>query len=384
MNFKLLFLSPVRYPTEKAYGVTTGNTVKALRYIGKNIEIWNESNTGIDEYGNPLVAVGKKHLINRKYLYRTKFLGIDRWMFYLDQLLFSLKCLKRLSKEKDLLQIWSRFPLVNLICCLRRNVNLTVIELHHQPNRAEQLFIKVVRQFKPVTVAVISRTAEEQFKSLNLDVPTVVLEMAVPNEFIQNPKIPLTTPITICFLGKSQSSGHSNDLEFVIEAFSLLHNLEEVMLEIIGVEDQAASTLSQLVLTKKIPQKNVKFISHLPHAEISEFLDSVSIGLVPYEFNKYNSGRFPIKIMEYAAKGIWIMAPEKFTKNLDVQPNVVFSYRDGDAGDLAQSLEILSREISTSRNRNESAIHFAKSHTYISRATKLAAHVDQLSFKKGL
>jgi hypothetical protein len=142
-------------------------------------------------------------------------------------------------------------------------------------------------------------------------------------------------------------------------------------------------TLSQLIASKKIPENRVIFTPHLIHSKVNEFLDSVSIGLVPYELNKYNAGRFPIKIMEYAAKGIWILAPEKFANNLGLQPNIVICYKDGDASDLAQQLDILSREIVTARTRNQSAIQYAKLHTYSARALKVVTHLDKLSYKQG-
>ena len=383
MKHKIFFLTPARYPTEKAYGVTTGNTVLALGRLDVEIEIWNRDNFGIDEYGNLLVQPGKKKGSKRRCLYRIGYLGISRWAYLFDQIKFSINCLTALRKESRNAVAWTRFPLVGLITSFAPKIRLVIIELHHQPKCLEQIIIKVLRLIKPVSVALISRNAEALFNELGLDVPTLVLEMAVPDEFILNQEVPLPSPLKICFLGKSKSSGKSNNLEFVIEAFSQIRNLEELKLELIGVEEDSMRTLSQLIASKKIPENRVIFTPHLIHSKVNEFLDSVSIGLVPYELNKYNAGRFPIKIMEYAAKGIWILAPEKFANNLGLQPNIVICYKDGDASDLAQQLDILSREIVTARTRNQSAIQYAKLHTYSARALKVVTHLDKLSYKPG-
>ena len=371
MSLKILFLTSARYPTEKAYGVTTGNTVKALREIGEELEIWNSGNSGNDEYGNTLVSIGKKKRINRQSLYKLKLLGINRWVYQIDQLNFSLNSLKRIKNEKENLCVWSRFPLVCVFPSMSKRVKQVVIELHHQPNFISRQLLRIIKQIKPLKVALISRKAEDYFHSFNLDIETFILEMAVPESFIHQKWVPLESPLTISFLGKSQSSGHSNNLELIFEAFSKMKISDHVAIEIVGLEKSESERLSRFARHLSIPDSQIKFLDHLPHTSVSEYLNRISIGLVPYELNNYNSGRFPIKIIEYASKGIWILAPEKFANNLQIPRDIIGTYKDGEPLDLAKKLDALLERVEVDGSRNSAAIEFAKQHTYMNRATKL-------------
>ena len=378
MKLKTLFLTPDRYPTEKAYGVTTGNTMRAIAQLGIEIEIWNRDNSGFDEFGNPLVRLGKKSGTNQRRLYKIAFLGISRWVYLFDQFRFSFNCVSRLRDEPRNAVVWTRFPLVGFVASFAPKANFVIIELHHQPNFVSRTFLRVIRNLKPVEVAVISQTAKLQFEALHLGIPTLILEMSVPEEFMQRAKHPLVLPAKICYLGKSKSSGKSNNLEFLLSAFSQMKVDTQNRIEFTGVESQEIESLVAYSDKLQIARNTIKFVQHMPHQKVNDYLNGISVGLVPYEMNKYNAARVPIKILEYAAKGIWILAPESFTRNLQLPPGVVLTYKDGNSTDLASKLDTLILEIESNQNRNSVAIEFAKMHTYESRARKLILELETL------
>jgi hypothetical protein len=375
MKYKILFLTSARYPTEKAYGVTTGNTVSALRSIGEEIEIWNPANSGIDEYGNKMVSTGGINRVNRQTVYNLTILGLNRWFYYFDQFKFSLSCLRKINSESESLCIWSRFPVVCLFPAINKKVKLVIIELHHQPNFISRLMLRIISRVKPLKVAFISQKAKEYFNLLNTGIPTFTLEMAVPESFLNEHSDSLASPTVISFLGKSESSGNSNNLEFIFEAFSKIRITNLAAIEIVGLGKTESERFTELARQLSIPSTHLKFIDHLPHSDVGKYLNKISIGLVPYELNDYNAGRFPIKIVEYASKGIWIFASKSFADNLQIPPDIIRTYKDGDSSDLAAKLEGLTQEIRVSGRRNPVAIEFARQHTYGVRAAKLATQL---------
>jgi hypothetical protein len=149
-------------------------------------------------------------------------------------------------------------------------------------------------------------------------------------------------------------------------------------IEIVGLGKTESERFTELARQLSIPSTHLKFIDHLPHSDVGTYLNKISIGLVPYELNKYNAGRFPIKIIEYASKGIWILAPEKFANHLQVSRNIIRTYKDGDSSDLAAKLEGLTQEIRARGRRNSDAIEFAKEHTYKARAAKLVTQLGSV------
>jgi hypothetical protein len=378
MKNKIIFLTPARYPTEKAYGVTTGNTIEALSRKGARTEIWNQDYSGTDGYGNILVQVGIKKVPKRRWLYRANFLGVSKWAYVLDQLKFGLNCLSTLKKETENVVAWTRFPLVGLVTSFSPKVEQIVIELHHQPNFPSRLFLRPIRRFKPLKVAVISQKSKTQFDSLGLGIRTFTLEMSVPENFILSAISPIMLPATVCYLGKSKSSGNSNNLEFILTGFSQTKSASRSKIELVGVESQEAASLAVYAEKLGISQSNIQFISHIPHKEVGEYLNGASVGLVPYELNNYNSARFPIKILEYAAKGIWILMPESFAANLQIPPGVLITYRDFDSADFAKKLDNLLEELSSRPRRNLAALEFAKLHTYSNRAQSFMDQIESI------
>lgn len=381
MTLKILFLTPDRYPTEKAYGVTTGNTMQAITQLGIEIEIWNRDNSGFDEFGNSLVQVDIQSGFNQRRLYKIAFLGISRWAYLFDQFRFSINCVTKLRNEPRNTVVWTRFPLVGFVVSFAPKAKFMIVELHHQPNFISRTLLRAMRNLKPVRVVVISQTAKVQFDSLRLGIPTLILEMSVPEEFIQNAKHPLILPVKICYLGKSKSSGKSNNLEFLLSAFSQMKVDTQNRIEFAGIERQEIESLVAYGDKLQLDRNKIKFVQHLSHQEVNVYLEGISVGLVPYEMNKYNAARFPIKILEYAAKGIWILAPENFTKNLQLPPGVVLTYQDGNSADLASKLDHLILEIESNQNRNGAAIEFAKKRTYEGRAKKLILDLKTNNFK---
>ena len=60
MYKSITFLVSLRYPTEKAYGVTIGNTVFALKKKGIKVNILANSVNSLDSYGNKVTGLGQR------------------------------------------------------------------------------------------------------------------------------------------------------------------------------------------------------------------------------------------------------------------------------------------------------------------------------------
>jgi len=379
MNPKLLFLTPVRYPTEKAYGVTTGNTIKALKNLNFEIEIWNQENSGHDEFGNTLIRVQKRNSLNRRLLYKFNFLKINQFIFYFDQLRFSVRSTRMIKRNSEEVLLWSRFPLVLFLNCFNKQVRAITVELHHQPKLSSKILLRTMAILKPVEIAMISKSAIDKLQHSGIKIPAFAAEMAVPDSFLTNIDIPLRFPLKICYLGKGKSSGNDNNIQFLLDSFLRNTKLKNLSLEIVGLETESVEELERYFGERLSTSKNITFIPHLRHDQVSNYLDSVSIGLLPYEMNSYNAERFPIKIVEYASKGLWILAASNFARNLKTPPGVLFTYNSNDIYDFSKKLITLADAVTMSGIRNSDAIHFAEKHTYAGRASKFADAFSRLT-----
>jgi hypothetical protein len=295
---------------------------------------------------------------------------INQVFFYLDELIFSFRSLAKIKNEEKSVFIWSRFPVVLFVCSQNKKVIGLILELHHQPNRLSRILIKAMGAIKPLEIAMISKAAQLKLKSSGPNSPSFVAEMAVPENFLTATEVPLEEPLKICYLGKGKSSGNDNNLHFIVESFLTNESLKGMTLEMVGLEGESIDRLKNSFPMLFSQNTNLVFLPQMSHIEIGDYLNTVSIGLVPYELNPYNAGRFPIKIVEYASKGIWILAPDDFASNLEVPPGVLTLYEAKDANDFANQIVILAEQVAHVHKRNSAAINFAQKHTYIKRAGK--------------
>ena len=94
---KFIFFLSSRYPTHKAYGVTTGETARELREIGNKVKVVapKDSDTILefDDYNNELLLVTSSFLgFIRRHLSRGRILGA--FVFVMTSITFTLKSIR--------------------------------------------------------------------------------------------------------------------------------------------------------------------------------------------------------------------------------------------------------------------------------------------------
>ena len=103
------FALTARYPTEKAYGVTTTGSVRALRELGHSVEVVSAYN----------VSRQKKFVeADKKYSRQTTILSnIAKWTFRLNQIRFGVELALRNknSNARYKLALWVYTDNTNLI-----------------------------------------------------------------------------------------------------------------------------------------------------------------------------------------------------------------------------------------------------------------------------
>ena len=361
----LVYLLPLRYPTEKAYGVTIGNTLSCMPNHLFTTEIWCDSKVRKDSYGNTVVPLKIPKSYNSDRLPAARVLGA--FVFYLKLIIFAEKTRRKMKQRESNNVIWTRHPLTLLFVYKSKKTKKILIEFHHPPNFFDRQLIRLYSAAKPIQIIGITENSHRYLEQMFPRIRVFKAEMGVPVETLLDPDSPLPTKVKIGYVGKSSSSGNDNNLKMLIEGFSHLRNLD-IKLEFVGLETDRKLELMQMSKLREIPDEKISFVDHVPHQEIGKILSGFSIGIVPYEWNEYNSHRFPIKLVEYAAAGLWILSDSAFADGLDLSEQFVKRYQTGDAKDFAEKIRILCTLISLTPKRNEYALKFARERTYTKRA----------------
>ena len=108
----VVYFSNVRYPTEKAYGVTIFYTMQALEELGHKSMIISPSN--FNEFGRSQISrLILKYFWNKTSLINSKSRLIDKQLFIIKRIILALYSRYLIPSTTDTL--WIRDPLIGLL-----------------------------------------------------------------------------------------------------------------------------------------------------------------------------------------------------------------------------------------------------------------------------
>ena len=293
---KVTFVLNVRYPTEKAYGVTTGLTAKAIEDTGMysvevvtpKLDINNETFVKTIEVEMPLRAI-YNYIIDKKN-------GLGPYVFNVWKLFYPIRLITVLRRENNL--IWLRDIYTALVLSLLGYQ--TVCEVHRTPSIINRVMLSVLKILPKTTVIVISKNLQEKLKISTKN--SVVAPMAVYQSEILGKKVKiLSSEVTIGYIGSLHSSGIILSLQSIIEAALIFKSYNpNIIFRLVGISKTDFMNID-------FPS-NIEFVGRLPRSKALKAIDDFDIGLVIYPDNKYFEDSFPIKIVEYAARCVPIIA----------------------------------------------------------------------------
>lgn len=299
MKKNVWFVLDIRYPTEKAYGVTTNFTANAIQNLGDyDVTVITPkfddsfiSSVNCLEIGMPFDKIRK---IGLKQNHLVSKLTFNVW-----KLLYPLKLLKVIKRKNSL--IWLRDIRMSVIFSFFRYK--VVCEIHREPPIISKVELKILSIMSNVTIAVIS---DELIAKLNLrHKKSVIAPMSVnEDELIEAEKNHDSKKFVVGYVGSLHSSGNKLSIDAILEAARFLEKTDpKIEFRVIGfsVEDIDRD------VAESYPH-NLKFFGRLSRIELLKELDLFNVGLVIYPDTEYFSDSFPIKIVEYAARRIPIIA----------------------------------------------------------------------------
>lgn len=300
MKPTVIFFLTVRFPTEKAYGVTTMYTARAIAEFGDsnviviapNIDKNFKSELSLKKIKIPLENILTKSLL-KSIPNRLALL-----LLYTQKLLFSVKAAVKIKRTNNL--IWCRdISAAFVFCVLGFKV---ACEIHRTPNLIDSFLLRILQVFPRVVFLPITRRLS--FK-LKLDPKkTIISPMSINENEIRIGNLRLhKNKRIIGYIGSPHSSGNELDLRPIIEAAHSVEKLNyEVLFKLVGFSRDDFPDL-------EIPS-NIEFLGRISRESVMLELDTFDIGLVIYPDTKYFEDSFPIKIVEYAARGVPIIASD--------------------------------------------------------------------------
>jgi glycosyltransferase involved in cell wall biosynthesis len=372
---KIAIVSTTRYPTEKAYGVTIQHTAAALRNLGHASRIYGPGTDCIDNSGNQVVGImsQKTSRIFIKSLLRGK-----KFLFATRSIILGVR-FKILSKNENFELIWLRDSyFAATLRCLQVKVPI-LIEIHHIPEGGTLRILRWLSN-KNTGIATLTPTHLQRLTELNLQGPMCISPMGVPSDFFIDPKLKKeVSPSSFGYVGKAISSGSDNRLDVLVDEFRIAQNEDsKIRLTLVGLEESAIESLMKSEGLAQHNSQDVDLIGNVPHSEVIKHLKNFYCGILPYMDSQYNSMRFPIKVLEYAASGTHIIASDIPVHRALLTDSLATFYKPDLRGSLADAISYVRHNEEDVSQKIQNAYEWAGGFTYENRVRQALNCISDL------
>ena len=352
MNKKVTFVLNVRYPTEKAYGVTTGLTAKAINEIGTyRVEVITPRKDISYEGYVKTVEVAMPFKKFYDYILEMNN-GLGPHAFNVWKIFYPFRLKSKLQRSDNL--IWLRDIYMALMLSLLGYQ--TVCEIHRTPSLVNRVLLNILKLRSKNTIILISKNLQEKLRISKKN--SVIAPMAVDqSEILTKKQKLLGNKVTIGYVGSLHSSGIKLSLQSIIDAALIFEKIKpSIRFRLVGINKNDFKKVS-------FPN-NIQFMGRIPRSESIKAIDNFDIGLVIYPDEKYFIDSFPIKIVEYAARCVPIIASNT-TSHRNILGNKKAIFFDlNSAESLAKSIIYLLSDSIKRESITTESNHWVKQFTY--------------------
>jgi glycosyltransferase involved in cell wall biosynthesis len=365
---QFIFVLLSKFPTTRAYGVTTELSALTVRKFGYYSLIVTPKLGEYPPSGNEIIEIAPKIRSVLLTNYLSKFL-IIRFNFFLMiyPLIIRFKFL-----DKNVV-FWTR-DIILAFLLSTFSKKLTICEIHRTPRGFQLIVLKLLSRKKNVILAPISNFLENKI-ILNSH-RTVIAHMAInKEEIIETNSIKAKRYKKIIYVGNPNNGAVPLQIDLLNDAAGLVYKKNpDWIFEIVGISEEVF-----LRSCSKYKSPNIKFLEHLPRKLVIKKLRSSLIGLVIYPNLQWFHDSFPIKIVEYSASGVAIVASDTIAHRRILSKNRCVYFKSGSAVSLANGISQLINNEAFRVEVIKNSLVWVKDLTYEKRVTNIISVVNKLN-----
>ena len=374
---RIVYFSVVRYPTEKAYGVTVFYTMQALGELGHQPIVISPSN--FVEFGeNSAKKLVLNFLWKKINVKHSKVFFINKIIFIFKRIIAAMLSKYLIPVETEIL--WTRDPLIGLLTYRKIRYKCIILEVHRPLNLFEKFASKILQHknriiLAPISVELWKHLTTSKFHFTKNEI--VLSPMGVPNSFFvktENPEASVQSDrFNIGYVGGIKTSGFDQDIFSLITCFKNSNfqssNLKFV-LSIYGVESESIpiieSQFPELISTRALVLE-----IRQSHEVLLPKLRECDAFILPYPEGDFFKNRFPLKALEYAALRRPILATETIS-HLNIFTNSeAWFYKPGNCISLFEAIMRIIQSPAEVKTKIDLAFKKAQSHSYKKRVTDI-------------
>jgi len=377
-TMQVTYFSVVRYPTEKAYGVTIFYTMQALEEIGHQTLIISPEN--LDNFGKQSrIRRGLNHFF--KKLVRNSYdrKANSKWRFTKRRLVIAILSRYAIPYKTEIL--WLRDPIVGLLNYRKPYYRKVVIEVHQPLKIFEKVILKVIERAKKLIIAPISK---ELYTSLidskfhfNKEI-FMLSPMGVPKSFFKesdannDQSVPFGE-FKIGYVGGAYSAGVDHNISSLISCIDEFNSKSSTMKSSLSIFGLEADLLPSFQANfHKLIESKVLFLSvRQNHDTLVAELQKCNVFILPYPEGNYYKSSFPIKAMEYAALRRPILVTNTISHRNIFNTNEVWFYDPQSCSSLSNAMMDINKDSSNTNEKIKLAFNKSLNFTYQNRVENI-------------
>lgn len=366
----VLFVVTARFPTTKAYGVTTYETMKALSTLGHEAEIISLRNLHESQKSR---SVDGEIQVETNLVFPKKFTRL-----HFNMLRFKMFKLATKLQRRRIDLVWLREPPLALLAFLLIKTAVIVIEIHQKPTYLNKKIINILIKRKRVVICPIKASLGQDFRSAKGNM--VPAPMAVNyNYLLEGSKRTVSDKglfNKVLYIGNISNRYQEECFLYFLKNTRLLAAVPEFeSIIILGV---SKDWFKEKSLDYYLKDPKFRVLGHVLHSEIPNLLEPGMIGVLSYYDNDYFRNTFPIKAVEYAALKVPIIASDTEAHRELFDPGCV-KYFDMSVGnlDLSESVFEMIQNSAELEAQAKRAFNWARNFTYENRASAIIDEVKQ-------
>lgn len=386
MNVCLILLG--KYPTDKAYGITTHEVATVLTQNEIPTTIYAlKSNITSSEINDYTVRYFEEPLLT-KILKKFSFSGTSRFHQLTWKIFWKILILinKQLISSTEAEIYWVRdlaaLDLVPLKCKV-------VIELHSKPDLAKFREKLKSRDSSTVLVAPISSIILRSISELESEFDIVLAPMGIRIEQIADTKnithlvdklhfyCGLPTPdINVGYVGKFSPNGYSKGVEDLLDlAVINSKSKHKYRISISGGSYRELIQINESLKNRHLTLDDVSISGHVPHHEALARMSKLDFIVLtrPASLNYFG---FPLKTLEAIASGRVVIAADcEVYRNIFNGTYQPYWYIPGDPYTLLEAIKLSSQDPKLSENIL-SGLEFAAQFTWENRVKNILSRIN--------
>jgi len=378
-----------RYPTEKAYGVTTNSTIKCLSEMGHTVyvvglhSIYSEdvpivNNSTILNYKEPRIA---KFIKARAFASHSILSQFSWWIYWRILGVLNKSMLRKLNLDL----IWIRDPQMMRFAISTERL---IVEIHQDFDLNKLTKRIVALNQSKVVIAPISQSLLKRFQGSSLENLTVFSPMGINPEDVLDREEAINSvnllmnsireqarPLKVGYVGKFYPNGYSKGIEDILGLTSKNH-IKNIPIEIslTGGTQSEIELVLEHIRRFNLDQSHLYLNPHVPHSLALEAMRNLDVIVLPSPISEKYFG-FPLKCLEALATGkVVVVSKTKIYEDVFNQQFQPYWYTPGDVDSLRGSIENAISDPNLSSKITE-GLDFSKRFTWKIRTDRLMREV---------